>query len=232
MSTEGGQEPPDAAESALRARVLLVTEVSGAPRLTALRILEDMDCDKFDDTTASPVPAPIESTAVDGPGILVDAGARARGFAAATMPQSRANAVGARGRELRVRFVDCDDERLERRYTGTRRPHSLAGDRPFVDGARRERQVVFPLRDHADPVIDTSPLTAADVKRLLTGHCPLVAGGLRAFVTSLACRSVYAGERPAVRLRQSGWRSKPARRDPPPPAAGAPLPRAALAAAG
>ena len=56
-------------------------------------------------------------------------------------------------------FVDCDDERLARRYTETRRPHPLAGDRPIIDGIRREREVVFPLRDHADLVIDTSALT-------------------------------------------------------------------------
>src|SRR5438128_1541511 len=91
-------------------------------------------------------------------------------------------------RELKVVFIDYDDERLERRYTETRRPHPLAGDGPVTDGIRAERQVVSALRERADLVIDTSALTAKDLKRLLTGHFCLGAVGLRVFVTSFADR--------------------------------------------
>jgi UPF0042 nucleotide-binding protein len=48
--------------------------------------------------------------------------------------------------------------------------------------------VVSALRDRADLVIDTSELSAAELKRLLTGHFALAAGGLRVFVTSFAYR--------------------------------------------
>jgi hypothetical protein len=47
-----------------------------------------------------------------------------------------------------------------------------AGDCPIMDGIRVERQVVPALRDSADLVIDTSVLTAADLKRLLTAVQP------------------------------------------------------------
>jgi hypothetical protein len=50
-----------------------------------------------------------------------------------------------------------------------------------------ERRVVSP-RDRADLVTDTSLLTAADLKRLLTGHLVLAGSGLRIFVTSFAYR--------------------------------------------
>ena len=43
--------------------------------------------------------------------------------------------------DLRVLFLDCDDDRLERRYTETRRRHPLAAERPVVDGIRLERHV-------------------------------------------------------------------------------------------
>lgn len=55
-----------------------------------------------------------------------------------------------------------------------------------MDGIRLERRAVYVLRDCADLVIDTSPLTAADLKRLLTGHFALAGSGLRIFVTSFA----------------------------------------------
>ena len=57
-----------------------------------------------------------------------------------------------------------------------------------MDGIRVERQVVPALRDSADLVIDTSVLTAADLKRLLTGRSALDALGLRVFVTYFAYR--------------------------------------------
>ncbi|MBV8131437.1 MAG: hypothetical protein JO282_02845 [Alphaproteobacteria bacterium] len=67
----------------------------------------------------------------------------------------------------------------------TPRRHPLAGARPIVDRVRLKRQVAFALRDRADLVIDTSILTAPDLKRL-TSPFALDAGGLRVFVTSFA----------------------------------------------
>ena len=55
-----------------------------------------------------------------------------------------------------------------------------------MDGTRLGRQVVHSLRDRADLVIDTSVLTAANLKRLLTGRLALDAVRLRVFVTSFA----------------------------------------------
>jgi RNase adapter protein RapZ len=98
------------------------------------------------------------------------------------------DAVGRSARELDVLFIDCDDERLERRYTETRRPHPLAGDRPIMDGIRLERRAVSALRDRAGLVIDTSNLNAAELKRLLTGHFAIETTGLRIFVTSFSYR--------------------------------------------
>jgi UPF0042 nucleotide-binding protein len=168
--------------------VLLVSGMSGAGRSTALKTLEDMGYEAFDNLPLSLVPALIESAAADAPAIAVGADLRTRGFAIESMLETLDKVVGRAGRELKVVFVDCDDERLERRYTETRRPHPLAGDRPVMDGIRLERQVVSALRDRADLVIDTSNLTAAELKRLLTGHFGLGAVGLRVFVTSFAYR--------------------------------------------
>lgn len=184
MSSAGGREPADAAT---RGRVLVVTGMSGAGRSTALKILEDMGYESFDNLPAGLIPALIETTPPDRP-IAVGADTRTRGFAAETVFEPLAAAVCGSGRELCVLFVDCDDERLERRYTETRRPHPLAGDRPIMDGIRRERQLVSAYRERADVVIDTSTLTAADLKHWLAGRFALDARGLRIFVTSFAYR--------------------------------------------
>ena len=188
MMTEGGQAEPSPAGNAAPARVLLVTGMSGAGRSTALKTLEDMGYEAFDNLPLSLVPALIESIAADASAIAVGADLRTRGFVIESMLEPLDAVVGRTGRELKVLFIDCDDEPLQRRYTESRRPHPLAGDRPVTDGIRLERRVVSALRDRADLVIDTSELSAADLKRLLTGHFALVAGGLRIFVTSFAYR--------------------------------------------
>jgi len=147
-----------------------------------------MGYEAFDNLPLSLVPALIENAAADAPAIAVGADTRTRGFAIESMLDTLDTLVRGSARQLRMLFVDCDDERLERRYTETRRPHPLAGDRPIMDGIRLERQALSPLRDRADLVIDTSLLTAADLKRLLTGHFALEQSGLRVFVTSFAYR--------------------------------------------
>src|SRR6266851_1897086 len=171
-----------------RSRVLLVTGMSGAGRSTALKTLEDMGYEAFDNLPLSLVPALIENAAADAPAIAVGADPRTRGFAIESMLETLDIVVCGTARQLEVLFIDCDDERLERRYTETRRPHPLAGDRPIMDGIRLERRVVSALRNRADLVIDTSNLAAAELKRLLTGHFALGTIGLRVFVTSFAYR--------------------------------------------
>jgi UPF0042 nucleotide-binding protein len=188
MMTEGGRGGSSLASTGARGRVLLVTGMSGAGRSTALKTLEDMGYEAFDNLPLSLVPALIENVAADAPAIAVGADARTRGFAIESMLEILDDVVGRTTRELEVLFIDCDDERLERRYTETRRPHPLAGDRPVMDGIRRERRVLTPLRDRADLVVDTSNLTAAELKRLLTGHFALGTFGLRVFVISFAYR--------------------------------------------
>jgi len=188
MMTGGGREISCPANRSGSACVLLVTGMSGAGRSTTLKILEDMGYEAFDNLPLSLVRALIENAAADAPGIVVGADARTRGFAIESMLETLDSVVRASARQLRMLFIDCDDERLERRYTESRRPHPLAGDRPIMDGIRLERQALSPLRDRADLVIDTSLLTAADLKRLLTGHFALEQSGLRVFVTSFAYR--------------------------------------------
>jgi RNase adapter protein RapZ len=188
MMTNGGQEDAEPATSEVQDRILLVTGMSGAGRSTALKTLEDMGYEAFDNLPLSLVPALIESAAADASAIAVGADLRTRGFAIESMLETLDEVVGRTARQLKVLFIDCDDERLERRYTETRRPHPLAGDRPVMDGIRLERRVVSAVRDRADLVIDTSHLTAAELKRVLTGHFVLGTVGLRVFVTSFAYR--------------------------------------------
>jgi UPF0042 nucleotide-binding protein len=125
----------------------------------------------------------------DQPPLALGVDVRTRDFAVPALVAVLDSLVEDQGLDLRIVFLDCDDDRLERRYTETRRPHPLAAERPAGDGIRLERERVRPLRDRADLVIDTSLLTPGDLKRVLHGHFHLAAEpGLGIFVTSFSFR--------------------------------------------
>ena len=65
-------------------------------------------------------------------------------------------------------FLEADEATLQTRYKETRRRHPLAPRGSVADGIARERELLTPLRNRADVVIDTSGLTAAMLRRKLT----------------------------------------------------------------
>jgi UPF0042 nucleotide-binding protein len=65
----------------------------------------------------------------------------------------------------RVLFLDADDAALLTRYKETRRRHPLANDGSVAAGILAEREVLAPLRERADLVVDTTNLSAASLRR-------------------------------------------------------------------
>ena len=64
-----------------------------------------------------------------------------------------------------VLFLEADEETLLDRYKETRRRHPLAPEGRIVEGIRAERELLAPLRERADKVIDTSDLTGGELRR-------------------------------------------------------------------
>jgi UPF0042 nucleotide-binding protein len=168
-------------------KLIVVTGMSGAGRSTALKAFEDMGYEAVDNLPLSLLPNLVPSA--DQPPLALGVDVRTRDFAVPALVAALDRLVEDRDLDLRVVFLDCDDDRLERRYTETRRPHPLAAERPVGDGIRLERERVRPLRERADLVIDTSLLTPGDLKRVLHGNFHLAAEpGLGIFVTSFSFR--------------------------------------------
>lgn len=67
-----------------------------------------------------------------------------------------------------VLFLEADEETLLNRYKETRRRHPLAPEGRIVDGIRAERELLAPLRERADKVMNTSDLTGAELRRQIT----------------------------------------------------------------
>jgi RNase adapter protein RapZ len=71
----------------------------------------------------------------------------------------------AEGLRPMVLFLEADEETLLDRYKETRRRHPLAPEGRIVEGIRAERELLAPLRERADKVIDTSDLTGGELRR-------------------------------------------------------------------
>jgi UPF0042 nucleotide-binding protein len=71
------------------------------------------------------------------------------------------------GIKHRVLFLEADEQTLLTRYKETRRRHPLSPRGAVADGVARERDLLAPLRERADFVIDTGGLTAAALRRRL-----------------------------------------------------------------
>ena len=171
------------------ARLVLVTGLSGAGKTTALKALEDLGYEVVDNLplglAANLLPTePDASTA-----LAIGVDVRTRDFRIETLFAELDSLAAREGLDTRLLFLDCDDEVLRRRFTETRRRHPLAADRPVSDGIRHERSLMFPVRARADLTLDSSQLSQADLRRLLSGHFALHDDPqLRVFVTSFAFR--------------------------------------------
>ncbi|WP_240796813.1 RNase adapter RapZ [Terasakiella sp. SH-1] len=164
-------------------KILIVTGLSGAGITTSLKILEDMGYETIDG-----VPLSLISQLMGKPAPLaIGVDIRTRGFGVEPLLEELDQLKTRTELDISLVFMDCDDEIIERRYVETRHRHPLADDRPVSDGIRHERQLLAPLRERADLVIDTTAMAIKDCKRILQGNFALDdQKNLSIFVTSFS----------------------------------------------
>jgi RNase adapter protein RapZ len=135
-------------------RLLLVTGMSGAGKSTVLDALEDLGWDTADNLPADLLPGFVQgSDQCRTVPAAIGMDVRSRGFDPITLPDLLKSIEGV---EPEILFLDCTGAELIRRFDKTRRRHPLALDRPAEDGIARERQLLAPLRQAADSIVETT----------------------------------------------------------------------------
>jgi UPF0042 nucleotide-binding protein len=145
--------------------VAVVTGLSGAGRSTAAKCLEDLGWFVVDN-----LPPELIST-------MVELGAKAQGAVTkvAVVMDVRSRAftddlaqiirdLDTSGYKPRVLFLEATDDVLVRRFEQVRRGHPMQGDGRLIDGIKAERDVLGPLREDADLVLDTSTLSVHQLR--------------------------------------------------------------------
>ncbi|NJO38713.1 MAG: RNase adapter RapZ [Rhizobiales bacterium] len=161
--------PNGSADMALD-RIVVVTGMAGAGRTTALRALEDLGYEAVDNLPVSLLGSLLRPLDHRERRLAIGIDSRSRHFDPGALLKRLERAGEMGNADIRVLFLDCDDDVLARRFTETRRRHPLAPDRAVADGIAQERGLIAPLRESADLVIDTSHLAPGELRQLTSAH--------------------------------------------------------------
>jgi RNase adapter protein RapZ len=146
--------------------VVIITGLSGSGMSSALKAFEDLSHFAVDNLPVQLIPTFVrlseESSEIERTAIVVDV--RSREFLG-MFPRIHQELV-ASDRDVRVLFLEADDEVLLRRYSETRRPHPLT-DQDVVAAIRHERELLSEIRDLADVVIDTTEQTVHTLRDVI-----------------------------------------------------------------
>ena len=147
-------------------RFIIVTGLSGAGKSHAIRALEDLGYFCIDNLPTMLIPTVAEmatraDAGIEKVGIVVDV--RERGFLR-EFPRVYKRLRTMRGIDPMLIFLEACQQTLVRRFSETRRPHPLAGDRSVTEGITEERTKLNVIRGMADIVVDTSNLTVHELR--------------------------------------------------------------------
>lgn len=69
--------------------------------------------------------------------------------------------------DFKILFLDATDSELVSRYKETRRSHPLAADGRVLDGIKRERELLAPLKSFSQNVVDTTEITPRQLRQTI-----------------------------------------------------------------
>ncbi len=143
-------------------RFLLLTGLSGAGKTSAVRYLEDMGAFVVDNLPPMMIYKLLESCRTAMPNREIAALAvdiRSAEFFDSAAIAKIIHETGELGYRIEVLFMEASDDVLVSRYKETRRDHPLASDSvSLMEAIARERELLEPLRERANYIIDTSLL--------------------------------------------------------------------------
>jgi len=143
--------------------LVIVTGISGAGKASALKAFEDLGYHAVDNLPLELLPEfaalVAKSTEVERAVIVVDI---REGQTLDRLPE-----ILKRVKQVlptRVVFLDAQDAVLVRRYSETRRPHPLRRSETVSRSIVEERQLLDPIRNVADTLVDTSDFNVHELR--------------------------------------------------------------------
>ncbi len=152
----------------MRPFVVIITGLSGAGKTTALKILEDFGFFSIDNLPPPLIPEFLE---------LLDSSKKIYDKAAVVIDVrsfeflDNAHRIIERMRslfDLFILFLEADEKTLVNRFKVSRRPHPLGDGSRLEDLFRKEREMLYQLREMANVVVDTTNLNIHQLRERLS----------------------------------------------------------------
>lgn len=145
--------------------LVIISGMSGAGKTVAVQSFEDMGYFCIDNMPPSLLEKFSEllrqSDKIDKVALVIDI--RSREFYDKAL-SIFADFEDIESMRTRVLFLDATDSELVARYKETRRSHPLAMDGRLIDGINHERELLLPIRERAELVIDTTDLSPRQLR--------------------------------------------------------------------
>jgi UPF0042 nucleotide-binding protein len=142
---------------------IVVAGQSGAGRSQAADVLEDLGWFVIDNLPPALTPKVAELAAQPGSGVSRIALVVGTGpYHDQVLPALEA--LEQIARSLRILFLETSTDVLVRRYESSRRPHPLDEAGSLAGAIEAERQLLLPVKERADVVIDTSELNVHQLR--------------------------------------------------------------------
>ncbi|MDD6808150.1 MAG: RNase adapter RapZ [Oscillospiraceae bacterium] len=145
---------------------VIVTGLSGAGKSKTIEMLEDIDFVCVDNLPPKLIPAfgqILQKSEQDFKTAVVTDIRSGNGFKALFESLDELKNMGI---EYKIIFIDADEKTLVNRYKETRRKHPLLNkyNDSVLDAVRAEKEILEPVRHVSDFVIDTTHLSAKQLK--------------------------------------------------------------------
>src|SRR4051794_687199 len=147
-----------------RPDLVIITGLSGSGKGTVLHVFEDLGFFSVDNLPIELIPkfSQLTQESQTCAAIVIDIreGEALRRFPELCLRLKRTL-------NIRLLFLEAEEESIIRRFSETRRPHPLGTEVPVRDGLRLERDALEPIRALADDVMDTSRFTVHELRDLI-----------------------------------------------------------------
>ena len=146
---------------------VIITGLSGSGKGTFLRALEDRGYFCVDNLPVGLLSKFYELTLKSGDeankvAMVIDV---REGESLRRLPAIYDDLKKQEGLTVSLWFLEASEAALVRRFSETRRPHPLNPDRPVSESITQERELLAPIRELADHILDTSALNIHELRK-------------------------------------------------------------------
>ena len=148
--------------------LVIVTGMSGAGKTVAIQSFEDLGYFTIDNMPPALLPKFIQlvETRDDDYKLALVVDMRSRSFFS-EIQLVLDELENQEDLDFKILFLDAADKELVARYKETRRSHPLAADGRILDGIKLERELLAPLKNMSQNVVDTTELTPRELRKTI-----------------------------------------------------------------